>query len=538
MVLASTKEQFEGKVFPDTTNHRANFASDEFIQRGNGMLDVAIPIFENGQKIGMVRMGFKNDRMNARIAESRYASIKQALIAIGIGAVLILLVDRQVKRTVTKLISVTRNIAAGNQTQAVEIHTGDALESLGDAFNQMANSISYTKSRCSIKEYHENIVKSITDGIVVLDCTPRITYWNHAMERITGTPAAQMTKRSPVEVSQYLKKQGLNEFLGRALKGELVERENVRSRREGDKVFTSEMWFPLRDAQGEIIGVIIRITDITEKSLLQRQLQAYTEQLEEILEERTRKLKASQAQLFHQEKMAGLGMLAAGIAHEIGNPLASISSVVQLMQRKAVNAFFGEKLDLVKTHIDRISHIVREVSSFARPANPERHYVQINDVVEASINLTRYDKRVKKDIQLATVLDPATPKTVVIEDQLLQVFMNLILNAADAMESGGKLTVTTRCRDDAIEICFSDTGIGIPSDVRPHIFDPFFTTKSVGKGMGLGLSVSHSMIKNMGGEIDVESHSGEGTTFTITLPVIASISEKETNDVWENLDRR
>jgi signal transduction histidine kinase len=208
------------------------------------------------------------------------------------------------------------------------------------------------------------------------------------------------------------------------------------------------------------------------------------------------------------------------------------------MQRKAVNAFFGEKLDLVKTHIDRISHIVREVSSFARPANPERHYVQINDVVEASINLTRYDKRVKKDIQLATVLDPATPKTVVIEDQLLQVFMNLILNAADAMESGGKLTVTTRCRDDAIEICFSDTGIGIPSDVRPHIFDPFFTTKSVGKGMGLGLSVSHSMIKNMGGEIDVESHSGEGTTFTITLPVIASISEKETNDVWENLDRR
>ncbi|MFQ5652841.1 MAG: ATP-binding protein [bacterium] len=241
------------------------------------------------------------------------------------------------------------------------------------------------------------------------------------------------------------------------------------------------------------------------------------ENLEQKIAERTRELRESQAQLVHHEKMASLGVLAAGLAHEIGNPLTSISSVVQIMQRKSKDEKFKQQLKLLNEHINRISRIVRELVDFSRPVDSKPRLVQINDLIRRTIGILKYDKRAK-NIKIEAHLDNEIPRLTVIEDQILQVFINLILNAFDAMDGSGVLTIVTAVDSDFIRISFEDTGDGIPDEHRAKIFEPFFTTKPVGRGSGLGLSVSYGVVQNMGGRIEVESAEGKGARFTILLP--------------------
>jgi two-component system, NtrC family, sensor kinase len=164
------------------------------------------------------------------------------------------------------------------------------------------------------------------------------------------------------------------------------------------------------------------------------------------------------------------------------------------------------------------------MSTFSRADSLNIKNIQINDVVNSTLDLMRLDKRMKSTIEIGGALDPDLPKTMIDEGQISQVFINIILNALDAMSDGGKLTVTTRHgkddqERDAIMIGFADTGVGISKNELEKIFDPFYTTKEVGKGTGLGLSVSYNIVKRFKGDIKVESEPGKGTVFTIILPV-------------------
>ncbi len=248
------------------------------------------------------------------------------------------------------------------------------------------------------------------------------------------------------------------------------------------------------------------------------QLQETHEHLEQKVAERTRELRESQAQLVHQEKMASLGVLAAGLAHEIGNPLTAISSVVQMLQRKSKDGKFSEQMQLVNENISRISKTVRELVDFSRPVKSERRTIQINDLIQKALGILKYDNRAK-DLKIVTTLDSELPAITMIEDQLLQVFINLILNAFDAMESGGRLTITSASAGQFVVISIQDTGSGIPPELKGKVFEPFFSTKPVGKGSGLGLSVSYGIVQNLGGKIEVESTDSTGTQFTISLPL-------------------
>ena len=243
--------------------------------------------------------------------------------------------------------------------------------------------------------------------------------------------------------------------------------------------------------------------------------------LEKRIEEATVQLKESQAQLIQKEKMAGVGLLASGIAHEVGNPLTSISSLVQLIQRKTDDPVSQERLSLIRKHIDRISEIVRELVDFARPSQHGIEAVNINEVVRSAVGFLKYGKPAR-DVSVKTDLEDGLPDLLLIRDQLLQVFMNLILNAVDAMKSGGVLSIKT-LRDQAwVRIDFCDTGIGIPQENLEKIFGPFFTTKEVGQGSGLGLSVSYGIIENFKGRIEVESTAGKGSVFRVFLPITQS----------------
>ncbi len=278
---------------------------------------------------------------------------------------------------------------------------------------------------------------------------------------------------------------------------------------------------PIRIHSRDEIGLLAKELDEMRQKLLD-----YYENLEKMVEERTRDLQKAQFQIMHQEKMASIGLLAAGIAHEIGNPLTSISSLTQLLKRRLKDPDNLEYLSNIMKNIDRISRIVRELVDFSRPSNYESRYTNVNEVLEAAVGIARYDSR-SKFIEFHLELDPNLPPVYLVADQLLQVFINIIFNAVDAMEGYGKnLYVKTFVQDDQIFIQIRDTGCGIPESEINKIFEPFYTTKEVGKGTGLGLSVSYGIIRNFNGDITVESKVGEGSTFTIKLPIKQEGEEK------------
>ncbi len=225
----------------------------------------------------------------------------------------------------------------------------------------------------------------------------------------------------------------------------------------------------------------------------------------------------SKKEAVHAERLAVIGQLAAGVAHEIGNPLTSISAIVQVLERRTEDPFTTEQLQHVKKSIDRIARIVRELVDFSRPAPSMPAPVQVNDILATAIRLVQYDHR-SRSITYDCVCDPALPVIHLVPDQILQVFLNLLINAIDAMNGQGRITVRTSADAHNARISIADSGHGIPADILPRIFDPFFTTKPMGKGTGLGLSVSYGIVKRYDGSIDVTSEPGVGSTFTIVLP--------------------
>ena len=222
-------------------------------------------------------------------------------------------------------------------------------------------------------------------------------------------------------------------------------------------------------------------------------------------------------QLARAERLAAMGTLAAGVAHEVNNPLASISSLVQMMKAKADDDT-REKLDLISTQIERITQVTKDLTNFARVRPAARRNVDINAVVDSGIRLASFDSDFQK-LELTRDLATDLPEIHADGDQIQQVILNLLLNARDAMPNRGKLTVTTSASDSSVVISVEDSGSGIDESVRKQLFDPFFTTKPAGKGTGLGLAVCYGIITAHNGYIDVESANGTGTKFTVTLPI-------------------
>jgi signal transduction histidine kinase len=248
---------------------------------------------------------------------------------------------------------------------------------------------------------------------------------------------------------------------------------------------------PVRGEDGEVHGHIRLVQDVTE-------------------------MKKMEEQMMHSEKLASLGRLTAGIAHEIGNPLTSVFSFIQILKEMEQDGFKKESLETIYFHINRIAEILKQLSGFSKMPPVELKRWNVNSLIESSLSLIQYDKRAK-DITIVRDLSSDMPEITTDGGQLAQVFVNIILNAADAMPDGGTLAIASRVENSAIVIDFNDTGTGIPRENLSRIFDPFFTTKE--KGTGLGLAVSYSIIRKLKGNITVESEPDRGTSFRITLPV-------------------
>jgi len=250
-----------------------------------------------------------------------------------------------------------------------------------------------------------------------------------------------------------------------------------------------------------------------------------------MLERRTAQVDRMRKQMVEKQKMVAIGQIAAGIAHEVGNPLSSISSVTQLLKRHHPNSHMSEQLDIIGTHIKRISDIVQQLVSMARPGPESWAQGDIGRPLRDAMQLISFDKRAR-NVEIDFKPPVSLPKTHALLGQFQQVFLNLGLNAFDAMPDGGTLTVRAKQAFDKLVFTVEDTGSGMSPDVQRQIFNPFFTTKEPGQGTGLGLAVSHSIVQKHGGTIECRSVVGKGTTFTIQVPILDN--PPDTHDASDN----
>jgi signal transduction histidine kinase len=223
--------------------------------------------------------------------------------------------------------------------------------------------------------------------------------------------------------------------------------------------------------------------------------------------------------MIRTEKLATAGALATGVAHEVNNPLASISSLVQSLLARTADERERETLRLILAQITRISGVLRDLMDFARPKATEMAPTDLNEVLAKSLDLARFDKRFKR-LSVRTALAPGLPPLPLDADRMQQVFLNLLLNARDAIgeePGGGEITVTTRRDGGEVWAQIADDGGGIPAENLARIFDPFFSTKPKGQGTGLGLAVCHSIVAAHGGRISAAARS-RGTVFTVAFP--------------------
>ncbi|MGE0031376.1 MAG: sensor histidine kinase [Steroidobacteraceae bacterium] len=287
-----------------------------------------------------------------------------------------------------------------------------------------------------------------------------------------------------------------------------------------------EQPIPVRSADelGELASSFNAMTAALRNS--RQELREWGRTLEEKVQKRTRELRVAEAEAARGEKLASVGLLAAGIAHELNNPLTGILTFSHLIREKMPDGSpEAEDLDLVIRETKRCAAIIRRLLDFAREKTPEKKYHDLNRIVEDTVRIIHRPAHLR-DIEIALDLDRGLPPVWIDADLIQQVIMNMLVNAQHAIEEKGSITIRTRRAPDGgagsaprVEISIIDTGCGIPAENLQRIFDPFFTSKEMGKGTGLGLSVSHGIVSAHGGTIRVESTLGEGSTFYVYLPV-------------------
>jgi signal transduction histidine kinase/PAS domain-containing protein len=363
--------------------------------------------------------------------------------------------------------------------------------------------------RAIINAMAEGLVFVTRDGQVAL-CNPAAQRWRQDGRGPTG----ESTDGFPAVLAEHIKTSG-----GDA-SGSPPQEKTIQFRTDGPtQRFIEARSCPVAGLDGTPLGHVIVGQDLTEHKKLEADLLDRTEQVTMINET----LKMSQVRMAQREKMVALGQMAAGIAHEIGNPLTSLSSVMQYVRRKSIDPELKELCGVVDHHVGRISAILRRMLDQARPVTSEYKWVDVNALIENTVSLIRFEPRAR-GIEIADVPNAELPMVWLNPQHLEQCLLNIVLNALDAIEAKGpgqdhKIEVTRDFRNEMVEIRIRDTGVGMSPEVCRRAFESFFTTKEISRGTGLGLFISYNLITEVDGTIELESEPGKGTTAIVRIPV-------------------
>lgn len=468
-----------------------------------------------------------------------------------VSIILGLTIARSITEPIRKLMGAMVEIGKGKLDTRIEITSRDEIGDLATNFSRMTDDLSKSRDEVvSAKDYTDNIIKSMIDTLIVVDPDARIKTINKATfdllgykeEDLIGKPVATIFAEEETP------------FMGTRMK-KLIEEGSIRDydmtfkTKTGVKIPISFSGSVMRDKEGELVGIVGIARDMREiKLLIQKEKELAVaasavdveKKKNEELQKAYEKLKTTQVQLFQTSKLATLGEMSAGLAHEINQPLGGISLVAKnirkLIEREELSMEELQScLKDIETSVKRMSKTIRHIRIFARQDTLKFVEVDVNETIDSALSLLGEQLRLHS-IEVVLDFSPALPKIDGEPNQLEQVWINIISNARDAIvtkkaelkdkherEFKGRIAISVDlCRfksREFVEICIQDNGIGMSEEEKGKIFDPFFTTKEVGKATGLGLSISYGILESHKGKIKVESKDGGGTTMRILLPV-------------------
>jgi len=470
--------------------------------------------------------------------KARTYSLVFAIQAALIGAVLAFYLSQLLVKPIQQLVRGTKKVAEGDLSQRVRVRSRDEIRDLAESFNRMVLSLEESQARLQqssrelleTKDTLENIVEGSADAIITTDSKGVITFVNRSMqemlatrkEELLGVPMAQLYAGGLPEAKKIMT---ILRERGRLLNYETTMVKNGRV----IPILTSASL--LKDGSGKVVGTLGVIKDLTEKKKLEEDL------------------RKAQAELVQTEKLAAIGRLASGVAHELNDPLTSVLTFSNLLREETNEGNASrESLDIIIKEAIRARKIVSDLLSFSRESKLTLEWIDLNDVLNTSLLLLE-KQGVLEGIEVQKDLAAELPLVRADSGQMHQVFSNILLNAIQAMESPAfrekssgpaarerKLSLRMHfyeAQEEAfssnrllagpfIRVVIEDSGCGISPENLSKIFDPFFTAKQAGEGTGLGLYIVSGILKNYGGQYRVESKEGKGTTFTIDFPLSKS----------------
>ncbi len=522
-VLAHTEITRTGEHYENAFHVDVLSSSDTVVRRTADMLIICAPVWEKhvadlGEALLMA--GAPNDSAETRIGSiileiplARTLAVSSRIVdrlaliigIIGLAAITgLVLIVRGILRPVELLIAGTEKIAQGDYGTEIRVSRADEVGQLAGAFNRMSRVLAETTVS---KEFMQGVFSNMTEPLFVVGMNGQISACNEAALALVG----------------YERSEVLGQPLGMVLGGQLCsldkkdvmqegwmesvkDAEKVLVNKQGTRIEVLYSAAPLKDVQGATQGLIVVARDMTERKTMETIIR-------------------------RSEKMSAVGQLAAGVAHEINNPLGVILGYAQALTRRLPSPDDPSAVPLksIEKEALRCKNLVQDLLTFSRVSKVEKEPTDLNKIVTAAISLVNAQARMGQ-INVVSKLSDNLPHFLGNPNQVQQIIINLSTNAMDAMPSAGTLTVKTELRDEGplswVCLLVQDNGTGIPSDLVSKIFEPFFTTKPVGKGTGLGLSLVHEIVKKHSGTVDVRSEPGF-TEFCVKFPVRFTDRPKE-----------
>jgi len=506
----SQHDEKQGMILTDELSQRAVKATEPLIQatyseeKKAKLLDISIPVYikESQEKWGTIRIGLSLERMYSQILKTRLNLLLLGLFAIALGILGSIFFARRITKPISKLVRTTISAAEGNLEQIIDIQTEMKFEELGKNFNHMIQQIrlhrneleSRLREITSLKVYTDNILSSMTNGLITIDFEKKIVTLNEMAEKILGKKTEEMVNLTFDQV--FGDHHPLHRMMIETLsQGEGIFYSELELKKGEENLWLTASTSLLVDGEGKRMGAMVVFQDITE-------------------------MKALEEKLRQADRLAALGTLSAGLAHEIKNPLSAIKTFVQLLPQKLESPSFMEKFNItVPREIDRINQLVEDLLELTRSRVRPMATLDVNRLILQVIDL-HGEEMEKKHILFEDHLDKTIPPIHGDSERLYRAFSNLVINAIQAMPNGGSLTISSAQElfSSMVKITFRDTGIGMDEKTSENLFNPFFTTKE--KGVGLGMALTHKIIEDHRGTIEVMSEKGKGTTFILALPVV------------------
>ncbi|MFH1881459.1 MAG: ATP-binding protein [Planctomycetota bacterium] len=475
--------------------------------------DIGVPILQG--KVGFVHVGISENRIQRTISDFTLALVTIAGFVLLIAAALAAVVSWVVTQPVRSLIDAAQKIRDGDLGQQVAATTKDEIGDLVESFNQMSDELlkqhkvlDDRNRRIRIAQEQaawerdklRAIIDSMVEGVIFLDAEGRISLCNESAERIWSARASELLGKSIQECPSRELRSQLGEILQQAKqKSGFITTQSLELRH--GRCLAS--YSTVHSEDGRYLGLVFLSLDISDRVMLEQEQQRLREQL------------------FQQEKMVLIGQIAASVAHELNTPIGTVLLRSQLMRQQVGDSGDFSDLDVIEGEAQRCQRIIDSLLGFSRRSEGVMTRADVNSLVRESLSLVEKDLALKGiEIETDYTRDGAT--VCVDSNQIQQVVLNLVTNAADAMPKGGRLQTATRLLSDqgSVEIRVIDNGCGIEQDVLKRAFDPFFTTKDRGKGTGLGLAICQRIVEEHKGEIKIQSQPGRGTTVSVRLPYV------------------